>query len=289
MYQELVNAVKSQKKLGDADFKKYLVKLQGDVKILREFYQKKTVGPIDYTDDDRQAAYLLTYFPHYYQTSRKVISSALAHFGHTVASLSPGPFVCFCGGPAPEHYALMCGLQDDTSRSAQQESYIVDHNDWAFARAVVRRVHKSTRVPLGRSVTNWTFDVLCKENLDKRRRAAVLSNASLITFQNFANEVPAAQMAKLLEVIRHIRSLMKEGAIIVFHELPTYEQGNKIFEALQQIFPNNNFPDKYKNILSEYETPPLIISQYLLTGDARAFLNPKRDLHGRVFSAVKVV
>lgn len=208
MYQSILDGIFWAKNIPTHDVlrkQQYLNSLQNHVRTIRAAYRNFPVR-FDYTDIDIQAAYLLTYLPHYTDFLWKVLSIE----GNRIANEMPDQLIFIGSGPCPEIIGYLRYLNQHPLNRHQYEInvsiYDIAIEDWRWSRDIV----------FGHVVPNYT-----RNGCTVNRRAGnidisngfnlnITGNKILCVFQNCLNEIPQS---------RH--NILHENVVRLFNSLPT--------------------------------------------------------------------
>ena len=145
MYDLILEGLYRLKGINDENEKlNYLRQLQPYVRNLRDKYNPGQGQQVtaSYLDHNSQAAYLIAYYPHYYQIFYMMLED-LAARNVVLPFNSTEVQACFFGaGPAPEILGWLAYMRDKflVVQNAIANTFDIAANDWEFSRNITREI-----------------------------------------------------------------------------------------------------------------------------------------------------
>ena len=135
VYDQIVEAINE---LNDEplEIREYLQSLKPDVRQLRASYRKPLPVYVNYTLQNIQSAYLITYLPHYYQLIYKILVEQELQIMKTITEFSA---VFIGGGPGSEAYGTVKYILDYCPNIKSISIDILDINSrtWAYSHSAL--------------------------------------------------------------------------------------------------------------------------------------------------------
>jgi molecular chaperone DnaK (HSP70) len=248
----------------------YLESLQKQVKGLRLSYYATPVN-VNYADKDIQAAYLLTYLPHYYQ----LIYNILLQDCPTIFDNKQTINLNFIGGgPGSEAYGAIKFIVNNCRWVKNINVNILDINGitWEYSHEIVNNhlvnsINKIIQI-------NWRslpFDILSKNDIVLYHNEFKKSN--LLVIQNCLNEIASTSFEKLKNNIEAIFNIIPKSSFFLMSDLTSGARG--IIKSIEHLLENKSAPNFIKStlanssstsIISVHHRPSEIISKFLLKG-----------------------
>lgn len=260
----------------------WLHSLQTEVKMLRSAYRKRPVQ-IDYHLERVQCAYLLTYFPHYYQLIEKILNERQPQ---TLTDQSEITLTFIGGGPAPEAYgAIKFILQhNENVKSIQVNILDINADSWSFSHSIVREHLISALPGADKLKLEWTakrFDFTSTEAISVQD---TISHSDLVVMQNCLNEIEAEQIVPSKKnILKIFQALPNNGAILLMDltksvrsQIRQIQASLEELDAAREAFGTMD-QNHFSYMRSLHPRPHSIIKENLLTG--KDGLIPKSSLN----------
>lgn len=249
---------------------KHLEDLQTKVKGLRRAYFSVPVN-VEYSNIDIQAAYLLTYFPHYYQLIYSILNEKCPEIFSRKSKVS---LVFVGGGPGSEVYGVLRFIANNCPSVDKVEVYIMDINGttWAYSHNILRD-HILRDISGNYALTLTAHDLDITSGNDTQRFEEIFSICDLLVVQNCLNEIAESSNLRLIQNFERIFGLLKPGAHLLLCDLTS--GARPILRKLENYLANrfelgalfttlgNPSPT---SIVSVHHRPSELVSKYLLNG-----------------------
>jgi hypothetical protein len=234
MYDLILEGLYRSKGINDENEKlDYLRKLQPYVRNLRSSYT--TAGQqvtARYLDHNSQAAYLVAYYPHYYQIVYRMLED-LAARNVVLPFNSTEVQACFFGaGPAPEILGWLAYMRDRFSvvQNAIANTFDIAANAWEFSRNITREI-----IPKGWKDRNFQITSKNLNLIDYNCMAQitdVIHKTHLFVMQNCMNEFTINQTEIINNIICLIQA-MPSGSILAIADLINYYQVDRLMDSIE--------------------------------------------------------
>lgn len=274
IYDIIVEGIKTEEGLSDAELITRLKQLQPSVKLLRQAYRTYPVH-VPYERTDIQAAYLITYFPHYYQLIHKIL---IEDYPSIFKDKNRVKLVYFGGGPGPEIYGTLKFIANNRPEVNTVDVLLFDINalEWKYSHNILQNcllpsiVKPELNVNFGFNHCDLTSPCIEKSYKD------ILSGCDLMVFQNCLNEIPVASSGQLRENIQSFYNSLPEGGSLLLSDLTG--GAFAVTSLMQNMEKNIGATDtatllhsivehsSCESIQSVHHLPSAIIRQYLLDG-----------------------
>jgi len=207
IYSIITNGIKKHHGFDDIRLIAYLDSLKPAVRHLRQAYRKYPVS-VNYADTEIQSAYLLAYFPHYYQLIYKLI---IENFP-TIFENQKIVYLSFFGaGPGPEVYGAIKYIKNNCPSVKEINVHIFDINasTWNYSHEILLNQIFETVIPkhIQIKVNSYNFDLTEPISKDELTH---IESSGLVILQNCLNEIAPEHAA-------HVKSNLKQ----VFERIPT--------------------------------------------------------------------
>jgi molecular chaperone DnaK (HSP70) len=248
----------------------HLQSLQKSVKALRIAYRKNPVY-VPYEDTAIQAAYLVTYFPHYYQLIYNI-------FIEEVPDLFKGKkevrLTFIGGGPGSEAYGAIKYILNNCTEAQYISVTILDINadTWGYSHSIVNK-HLVENINKGRLKIEWQsipFDLVSPDSVGQVQ--SVIQKSDLLVIQNCLNEIATINLPSLKSNLKLLFQYLPGNAYLLMSDMTSVAR--PVISALEQyliadfkpkfIKSTLSFPCS-RSIISVHHRPSPIISKYLLT------------------------
>lgn len=217
IYDALLNGIDSNKS-NSLPTDQYLTTLQESVKSLRVAYRSSPVY-VPYHEEKIQSAYLLTYFPHYYQLIQKIFQERDFKFLIEKESIR---VIFIGGGPGSEAFGLLKYLEERCMNLKELSISILDINasTWKYSHEIVQKeLVKDLKLKPSLNL-KWqaiSYDLTCID--DTKANESLFRAADLIVFQNCINEVSNSFYPQVISNIDHIFKTLNGNAIFLMIDL----------------------------------------------------------------------
>jgi len=271
IYDSLLDGIESKKR-SNGLLDQYLTSLQSDVKSLRIAYRRPPVY-VPYHEEKIQNAYLLTYFPHYYQLIQKIFQERDFEFLVTKEAIN---VIFVGGGPGSEAFGLLKYLNERCAHLKDLSITILDINasTWSYSHEIVKNKLISDlglRPSINLTWNAISYDLTSIEDTNKHED--LFKKTNLVVFQNCINEVDTSSYPKLFNNLDRIFELLNPNSIFLMIDLTS-----SVRSVLQKI--ENHLKSKHKpedflstlsnsgpsSMLSLNATPNQKVRRFLLNG-----------------------
>jgi molecular chaperone DnaK (HSP70) len=276
IYDIIVQGIKDAEGLSDVGLTARLKQLQPSVRALRSAYRNYPVW-VPYEKTDIQAAYLLTYFPHYYQLIYKVL---IEDYPSIFLDKYRVKLVYFGGGPGPEIYGTIKYIVNNRLEVTTVDVLLFDINalQWKYSHDILQNHLLPDFVKPGLQV-NFSFNYCdLTKALDENLYKNYLTGCNLLVFQNCLNEIPIAFTGRLKENVQMIFKLLPEGGSLLLSDLTggtpavtslmqnIESQLNSFYKGQVRVL--HSIVEHYSSetIQSVHHIPSSLIRQFLLDG-----------------------
>ena len=137
IYDLIAEGIRIEEGLTESGLKTRLEQLQPSVRLLRRLYRNYPVS-VPYEQKDIQAAYMITYFPHYYQLIYKVF---IEDHPSIFENKSKVKLIFFGGGPGSEVYGAIKYIANNRPVINIIDVLIFDINadQWKYSHDIMRK------------------------------------------------------------------------------------------------------------------------------------------------------
>ena len=275
IYDLIVQGIKTQEGLSDEGLIARLNQLKPAVRNLRNAYRNYPVH-VPYDKTDIQAAYLITYFPHYYQLIYKVL---VEDYPTIFEKLSSVRLVYFGGGPGPEIYGTLKYIVNNRPEVKAVDVLLFDINalQWNYSHKILQNHLIPDFVKSG-LIVSFSFNQCdLTQPFDENHYKSLVSGCNLMVFQNCLNEIPVASVGRLKENIQLLYQLLPHGGSLLLSDLTGGTPA--VTSLMQNLEKQLVTAEKVKlhhsiienssceTILSVHHTPSVLIRQHLLDGN----------------------
>lgn len=274
MYDHIINAIKIKHDLNSEQLlHPYLQSLQEPVKSLRNAYRNYPVS-FDYSKEENQAAYFITYFPHY----TELVKYVLVNQCHNIKThtFERHDLWLFGSGSCPELVGYLRFLQEKKTSLSKLKIYNIDIavDTWAYSRDMnlIHIVPQFTGQNSIESFVNKKFDIT---NLWKVTMHGI---PTITVFQNCFNEPATTKHANLIENIKALYTALPDKStiiIIIIIDLAEYATVKELMLKIENelcTFSDckiiRSINDGDIEMRSTFANPPQLITSNLLTGIA---------------------
>lgn len=270
IYNSIVNGLQ-QKKTADLSIDEYLKSLQKPVKALRLAYRYMPVV-VAYENNDIQAAYLTTYFPHYYQLIYKIFLEDVPEIFQDKEDVS---LTFIGGGPGSEAYGAIKYIANNCPKIKNINVNILDINadTWSFSHDIVFNslIKSITKDKINVDLKSVHFDLVSSTDITKVKM--LIQESELLVIQNCLNEVANINLSALKNNINLLSKLLPSSSYLLMSDLTSVVRTT--IKELEKMLVDDYNPAFFKStlslsssisMLSVHHQPNAIIKSNLLTG-----------------------
>jgi hypothetical protein len=271
MYDLIINAIKTKNNFSSDDLlASYLQNLQEPVKALRKSYWSYPVS-VDYSKEDNQVAYLITYFPHY----TGLLLYILAQHHHDIAThtFSQHYLGLFGGGPCPELIGYLSFLQRiNPTKISKLEvvNFDIAADTWAYSRDMNMQ-HIVPQYKGNNVIKNFT--VLKMDITSLWTDVTTNEIPKIAVFQNCLNEPNVSKHPTIIQNFKVLFQALPSKSTIIIIDFANYSEVINLIEKIEKdLTPLQGFrlirsvKAGHINGLSAFSEPPPMIRDNLLTG-----------------------
>lgn len=267
----LLNGINERRSDKSEPLEAWLQSLQTEVKMLRNAYRRRPVQ-VDYYLERVQCAYLLTYFPHYYQLIEKVLKE---RYPQTLTEKAEITLTFIGGGPAPEAYGAIKFILEHNENIKRIRVNILDINadSWSFSHGIVHNYLIRALPGADKLDLHWAakrFDFTSPEAISGQD---TISQSDLVVMQNCLNEIEPDQLQIAKHSILEIFKAIPYRGILLMIDLTSSvrSQIGDIQEQLQSMYSNADIFGTLSqchcsSMRSLHPRPSEIIKENLLIG-----------------------
>ena len=241
VYNKIVEAIDE---LNDAplEIKEYLQSLKPDVRQLRASYRKPPPVCVNYALQNIQSAYLITYFPHYYQLIYKILLEQDLPSMKAKAGFSA---IFIGGGPGSEAYGTVKYILEYCPNIKNINIDILDINagTWSYSHSALTgfmlpELNRYSDVSL-----HWNsqqFDLVDLNATSANR--TLFENADLVVIQNCINEIAQNEYQVLENNILDVFKFIPDSSSLLMVDLTTSVRSQiaQLEKAVEAKFPDIN-------------------------------------------------
>lgn len=195
IYDCIISGIQQERE-GKESLTLYLKSLKSDVRMLRGAYRKKPVH-VPYNKETVQSAYLITYFPHYYQLVEKILREKSPD--NLCKSISIN-MSFFGGGPGPEVYGAIKYIlfNNDVVKSITVNVLDINSDTWEYSHRVVKNsLIKDILSNRDVSITWNSYYLDLVDHFSVESHVGIIKNSDLIVIQNCVNEINTVHYPQL--------------------------------------------------------------------------------------------
>lgn len=217
IYEHIVKGVEQYQTSGK-DLNTYLSSLQSYVKQLRVAYRKSPVH-VDYSLEEIQSAYLITYFPHYYQLINKILQEQKLKVFQDKETL----VITFIGGgPGSEAFGALKYILDHLPSVKHICVNILDINadTWSYSHEIVKSNLVSPLYEDNILKVSWSaffMDLTKKETISVNKN--IIEKSDLLVVQNCINEIGISHYDILQQNIEYVYQLLPKTSSFLMVDL----------------------------------------------------------------------
>lgn len=276
IYDIIVQGIKEEENLSDSGLIARLKQLQSSVKILRNAYHNYPVH-VPYEKTDIQAAYLITYFPHYYQLIHKVL---IEDYPSIFSSQKKVKLVYFGGGPGPEIYGTLKFIVNNRPEVKIVDILLFDINaiQWKYSHNILQNYLLPFIIKTGLQVNFSSTHLDLIQPFDENSHKELIKGCDLLVFQNCLNEIPIASIAQLKKNFQLIYDLLPSGSSLLLSDLTggtpavtrLMQDLEKQIISIDKITPIHSIIENgsCQTIQSVHHMPSTFVRQHLLDGQS---------------------
>jgi len=268
IYDALLEGIDAEKK-SSLSTDQYLISLQPSVKSLRFAYRTPPVY-VPYHEEKIQSAYLLTYFPHYYQLIQKIFQERDFEFLVRRESIN---VIFVGGGPGSEAFGLIKYFNERCENLQNLTVTILDINasTWKFSHEIFKNElvgDLGLRPTINLQWQALNYDLTSID--DTNANQSLFQFADLVVFQNCINEVSNAFYPQLFKNVDRIFELLNSNAIFLMIDLTSSVR--PVLQIIEDQLVNKYSPKDLVSTLSNTE-PSSMLSLNAIPNDlVRKFL-----------------
>lgn len=274
IYDIIVQGIKESDGLSDSGLITRLKQLQSSVKILRNAYRNYPVR-VPYEKTDIQAAYLITYFPHYYQLIYKVL---IEDYPAIFKDKNKVKLVYFGGGPGPEIYGTLKYIVNNRPEVKIVDILLFDINaiQWKYSHDILQNNLLPSILKTGFQI-KFSFNHFdLTQPFEDKIFKEYINDCDLMVFQNCLNEISISSIVQLKKNFQAIYNLLPSGSSLLLSDLtggtPAVTRLMQDLErqmiSIDKVIPIHSIIENgcCQTIQSVHHMPPSIIRQNLLDG-----------------------
>ncbi len=243
------------------------------VKSLRNAYRSSQVY-VPYQKSEIQDAYLVTYFPHYYQLIYKILLEEQPDFFKARKNVS---LTFIGGGPGSEIFGIAKYISSNAAHIRSLKINLLDINakDWQHSHSIIETQLLKLILP-SNCLVEWNTVVFDISSGDTDKNITdILSKSDLITIQNCLNEISLTKQADTANNIKSIFQKLAPDALLVIADMTS--SARPLMKKIQNLLCSSYSPALFKTtlnvelpgtLLSLHSLPPLVVRQNLLTGES---------------------
>ena len=272
IYDVIVEAID---KLNDKpiEIKDSLKSLKKDVRMLRASYRKPLPVYVNYSLQNIQSAYLITYFPHYYQLIYKIL---LEQDLQQIKTKKEFSFAFIGGGPGSEAYGAIKYILEHCPNIKTVNVDILDINarTWNYSHSALKDFLLPNLKRFNEIKLNWNchqFNLIDSNNITANK--LLFENSDLVVIQNCINEIPREGRNALENNILEIFKYISKNSALLMIDLTTSVRSEifKLEKAIESCFTDINKITTSRNksasaLTSINYRPSKVIRENLLDG-----------------------
>jgi len=261
----------------------YLQSLKKDVRMLRTSYRKPLPVYVNYSLQNIQSAYLITYFPHYYQLIYKIL---LEQDLQQIKSKKEYSLAFIGGGPGSEAYGAIKYILEHCPNIETVNINILDINakTWSYSHSALKEFLLPNLKRFNEIKLNWNshqFNLIDSNNINANK--LLFENSDLVVIQNCINEIPRENSNALENNILKIFKYISKDSALLMIDLTTSVRSEifKLEKAIESCFTDINKTTTSENksastLTSINYRPSQVIRENLL--DYTDGLIPRKNL-----------
>jgi hypothetical protein len=219
------------------DIKEYLQSLKRDVRQLRASYRKPPPVYVNYALQNIQSAYLITYFPHYYQLIYKIL---LEQDLQIMKSKTDYSAIFIGGGPGSEAYGTIKYILDYCPNIKNITIDILDINatTWNYSHAALSGFLLPELNRYNQVSVKWNshqFNLVDVNSI--KSNTSLFENADIVVIQNCINEIASSEYKILEKNILNVFKLLPDLSSLLMIDLTTSVRSK--IAHLEQIIENS--------------------------------------------------
>jgi hypothetical protein len=265
------------------DLKEYLQSLKQDVRQLRASYRRPPPVYVNYAQQKIQSAYLITYFPHYYQLIYKIL---LEQHLQILKAKTDYSAIFIGGGPGSEAYGTIKYILDycPNIKNITIDILDINANTWNYSHSALTGFLLPELNRYNQVSIKWNSHQFNLVDLNSIiSNTSLFKNADIVVIQNCINEIATSDYKILEKNILNVFELLPNLSSLLMIDLTTSVRSK--IAHLEQIM-ESQFPDLRKVTTSKNRsasamtsinyTPSSIIRENLL--DFTDGLIPRKNL-----------
>ena len=271
MYDFLINAIRVKHNLNsDQQLCSFLQSLQDPVKSLRKAYSQYPVS-FDYSQEKNQAAYFISYFPHYTLLLTRIFIDQ--HEKIETHTFDKHDLLLFGGGPCPELVGYLRFLQQKktTKTILNVLNFDIAADTWAYS----RDMNVNHVIPQYIGLNKIEEIKINKIDFTSPWTVTMSSVPKIVVFQNCFNEPREDQHSTLIENLEKLYAKLPPKSTIIIVDLANYPAVKDLIEKIEnkvKIISGCKILRAIKDgdieLRSLFADPTQIIKENLLTGVA---------------------
>lgn len=250
----------------------HLQSLKPHVRFLRKAYFGRPVI-VPYEKKAIQEAYLITYFPHYYQLIYKIFLEEVPDFFKGKKSVS----VSFIGGgPGSEIYGLVRYIANNAKHIKQIKINLFDLNaiTWRHSHEIIDYglLKKTLSADVELIWNSYPLDITNKESVFGYEKQ--LAASDLVLIQNCLNEIAPDLVSQTNKNVVQIFEWLHPKALLLLADMTS--GARDVLKIIEKSIVSAYKPSFHKTTLnhtvsgtmiSTHHVPPFQIQKHLLTGE----------------------
>lgn len=271
IYDHIIKGIEGYQTSGK-ELNTYLSSLRLYVKQLRVAYRRSPVN-VDYSLEKIQSAYLITYFPHYYQLINKILQEQKLSVFQDKETL----VITFIGGgPGSEAFGALKYILEHLPNVKYISVNILDINadTWCYSHEIVKNKLINNLYEDNFLKISWSasfIDLTAKETIIANKD--ILKKSDLLVVQNCINEIGSSYYDILQQNIEYVYQLLPKTGAFLMVDLTSSVRTvlKKLEHALVKKFSPFDIMSTLDNVspssmvsLNAYPSPQ--VRKYVLTG-----------------------
>lgn len=273
IYDNIANSIKKYHGFNDDMLATYLESLKPAVRYLRQAYRSYPVY-VDYSDKNIQSAYLLAYFPHYYQLIYKLF---IEDYPTIFENKSHINLAFFGAGPGPEVYGSIKYIVNNRPEVKGINAHLFDINasSWKYSHNLLLNQILKEVIPDGfpLNLNSYNFDLTKPIGIDHLFH---LKTSDLVVLQNCLNEIAPSDAGMVKSNLIDIFNLLPDTAAMLLVDITGGTSATtKLMQDVERLISNKhkivllrsiNDNPMSTTLQSVHHQPSSIVQQHLLNG-----------------------
>lgn len=225
------------------DLKEYLQSLKPDVRQLRASYRRPPPVYVNYALQKIQSAYLITYFPHYYQLIYKILLEQNLQILKAKKDYSA---IFIGGGPGSEAYGTIKYILEycPNIKNISIDILDINANTWDYSHSALTGFLLPELNRYNQVSIKWNSHPFNLVDLNSIiSNTSLFKNADIVVIQNCINEIAASDYKILEKNVLNIFELLPNLSSLLMIDLTTSVRSK--IAHLEQIM-ESQFPDLKK-------------------------------------------